>query len=133
MKISFNQFDTLPATVLLFKMKLFFILFLLFSITQAIQTYEELHFSTVGDRIYVGRGSVAGCPLADLPFYLRVKITRTSPRRTNFSQSYDNRMRKMQKKPGDEKGHILASQFGGPAQLFNLMPQYAGQNRNLGA
>lgn len=34
--------------------------------------------------------------------------------------------------PGDERGHLVASQFSGPAVWYNLSPQNARVNRNAG-
>lgn len=34
--------------------------------------------------------------------------------------------------PGDERGHLVASQFSGPPSIFNLSPQNARVNRNAG-
>lgn len=34
--------------------------------------------------------------------------------------------------PGDERGHLVGSQFSGPAEWYNLSPQNARVNRNAG-
>ncbi|XP_076256924.1 uncharacterized protein LOC143194211 [Rhynchophorus ferrugineus] len=52
-----------------------------------------------------------------------------NPSRTNFGSSFDKRMKELDAKPGDHKGHILASAFGGPAETWNLAPQADNLNR----
>ena len=40
-------------------------------------------------------------------------------------------MIQLDKQPGDHKGHILASVFGGPAIIWNLAPQADNVNKRL--
>ncbi|XP_060535217.1 uncharacterized protein LOC132707390 [Cylas formicarius] len=53
-------------------------------------------------------------------------------RRTNFGSSrFTRRMSELDKQPGDQKGHILASFAGGPAEIWNLAPQADNVNKRL--
>lgn len=51
-------------------------------------------------------------------------------KRTNFPHSGSlNKAFLAVKGPGDERGHIIASQFSGPVKWYNLTPQHATLNR----
>lgn len=55
-----------------------------------------------------------------------------SKNRTNFSgNKWQTRMNELDCDKGDERGHVLASVFGGPAEMWNLVPQYSSVNRKL--
>ena len=44
------------------------------------------------------------------------RINMVGPRlRSNFNSTFNAQMRAMGARPGDEKGHLIAAQFGGPA------------------
>lgn len=57
----------------------------------------------------------------------------TTNQRVNFPTSgpLEKHFKKV-KAPGDERGHLVASQFSGPPQWYNLSPQNSRVNRNLG-
>lgn len=68
--------------------------------------------------------------------YLRAEIHPrhvTTNQRVNFptsgalGQKFENI-----KEPGDERGHLVGSQFSGPPEWYNLSPQNSRVNRNLG-
>lgn len=48
-----------------------------------------------------------------------------------FTSTVDGRMALMDREPEDERGHVLASQFGGPAAEWNLIPQWWSVNRKI--
>lgn len=57
----------------------------------------------------------------------------TTKQRVNFPTSGPiERKYQAVKEPGDERGHLVASQFSGPAEWYNLSPQNSRVNRNLG-
>lgn len=51
-------------------------------------------------------------------------------RRTNFGNDFDDLFERISE-DGDDRGHLVASQFGGPAVWYNLSPQSPKVNRNL--
>ncbi|XP_050421480.1 uncharacterized protein LOC126833929 [Adelges cooleyi] len=54
--------------------------------------------------------------------------------RTNFNGNrWNRRMEQLDRESKDEKGHIIASSFGGPAEEWNLVPQDISINRKINA
>lgn len=57
----------------------------------------------------------------------------TNNARVNFPRSGDiERWYQTIRTPGDERGHLVASQFSGPPSWYNLSPQSPRVNRNAG-
>ena len=51
--------------------------------------------------------------------------------RTKFDRAvFYRRMRELDARPGDQRGHLIASSLGGPAEIWNLAPQTACLNAN---
>ncbi|XP_060535058.1 type VII secretion system protein EssD-like [Cylas formicarius] len=68
----------------------------------------------------------------DVTLSVQATLFDKSNTRTDFKSSrFDTRMTQLDKRPGDEKGHILASVFGGPAEIWNLAPQADNVNKRL--
>lgn len=51
--------------------------------------------------------------------------------RNSFGASFDAQMKAMHAAKNDEKGHVIASQFNGPALDYNMVPMGNYQNRNF--
>ncbi|XP_030758119.1 uncharacterized protein LOC115883850 [Sitophilus oryzae] len=68
---------------------------------------------------------------SEVTFSVDATLHAKSTTRTNFGngKNVNNRMRELNSQRSDHKGHILASVFGGPAQIWNLAPQADNLNR----
>lgn len=65
--------------------------------------------------------------------YAEIYPSHLSKKRTNFAKSGAlGKKFKQISEPGDERGHLVGSQFSGPAKWYNLSPQSAQVNRNAG-
>lgn len=64
--------------------------------------------------------------------HLRAEIRpeHVTRRRTSFPSSMTPRFSQI-RAPGDERGHLVASQFSGPPEWYNLSPQSRRVNRNF--
>jgi len=76
---------------------------------------------------------------AQLPVLVTATITQATLRapgqRVDFPRNaaVENRMTLMQRRPDDDRGHMIASQLGGTGDVWNLMPQARGCNQNIGS
>lgn len=67
-----------------------------------------------------------------LPEEIQTTIKRTYPakQRTNFGlKEHENQMKNMNAEKKDQKGHLVASSIGGPAEIWNLAPQTTKVNK----
>ena len=67
-----------------------------------------------------------------LPVMLKGKLIKLCSRTSFVGKQYDDQMNAMNRKPTDEKGHLLASQLCGPIVWWNLAPQSPLLNKNQG-
>lgn len=72
----------------------------------------------------------------DKPTTVTTKVTGElyilSSTRTNFSgDKWKKRMAELDRETDDERGHVVASAFGGPIESWNLVPQHKSVNRKI--
>ena len=90
------------------------------------------------NEVYYTTGTAQYCNLKNLPLQVRAKLFKKKnpeTRRTDFGKTkrttHTNRMEEMNwLVETDERGHLLASELDGPAELWNLVPQSKKQNRH---
>lgn len=61
---------------------------------------------------------------------MRARLTRNALQdRETMPRQADSRMTELNRLPGDERGHLLASTLGGPSHVLNIAPQHCELNR----
>lgn len=100
------------------------------SVSANVYKFNDPHMPIVLVETSIGRGNLERIAYLRADIYPRHKTTN---QRVNFPTSGPiEKYFKAIKAPGDERGHLVASQFSGPPQWYNLSPQNARVNRNLG-
>jgi DNA/RNA non-specific endonuclease len=89
---------------------------------------DHVGYTTLGEAVQITWKNIGGVEVQS-----EISVSLIGPRtggRTSFTKSamQKRKMAEMQELQGDEQGHALGSQLGGPAEIWNLFPQSVASN-----